>query len=139
QWQPVPAGMPQSWLSGVGVYQGELYVSGAFFFQGSSYLVRWNGSQWTGVGNGLASVVWDLKVFDDESTSTLAVAGIPFVQGVPGTLGLAKWNGKQWHASGSGINDEGRALAIYNFGDGPTLYVGGAFSTAGGLPANRVA
>jgi len=142
QWQAIPGGFPGGgWLSGLGVFNGELYVSGAFIFPGSSYLVRWNGSQWTGVGAGLASVVWDLKMFDEGAGPSLAVAGIPFPQGVPGTFGIAKWNGTQWQAFGSGVNPEGRALAIFDSGDGPSLYVGGTFTTTpgAGLTVNRIA
>src|SRR5262249_29105133 len=41
-------------------------------------------------------------------------------------------------ASG-GTNDVVYAMTVFNGGDGPVLYVGGNFGTAGGAPASRVA
>jgi len=65
--------------------------------------------------------------------------------GIPAN-NLARWNGKVWSAVGSGTNSSVYALAVYNekstisfplsYGK---LYAGGLFTSAGGIPANRVA
>ncbi|MEK7676755.1 MAG: choice-of-anchor D domain-containing protein, partial [Verrucomicrobiota bacterium] len=47
----------------------------------------------------------------------------------------AKWNGSAWSALGSGLNSLVNELAV----SGSDLYVGGAFTTAGGSAANRIA
>ena len=45
---------------------------------------------------------------------------------------IAKWDGSAWSALGSGMNSTVYALAV----SGTNLYAGGAFTTAGGVPAN---
>jgi hypothetical protein len=45
----------------------------------------------------------------------------------------------EWGPLGSGLNDEPHALAVFDDGNGPALYAGGEFTTAGGEPANRIA
>ncbi len=45
----------------------------------------------------------------------------------------------QWSALGSGTNGFVRALAVFDDGTGPAVYVGGQFTTAGGVPANFIA
>jgi hypothetical protein len=40
---------------------------------------------------------------------------------------------------GNGVNDRVYSLGVYDDGAGPALYAGGSFTTAGGLPANRIA
>lgn len=47
-----------------------------------------------------------------------------------------------WSGLGSGLGggvQDGRAFAAFDSGSGPALYVGGNFSTAGGIPANNIA
>jgi hypothetical protein len=119
-----------------------LYISGPIVAPGISYYLRWDGTQWNGVGPGLASVVWDQKVFDDGSGPAMFVAGSPLVLGFPNftwTLGIAKWTGSKWESLGTGINGEGRAMAIFDDGGGEALFVGGNFHMAGGQPALRMA
>ncbi|MEI7979611.1 MAG: T9SS type A sorting domain-containing protein [Bacteroidota bacterium] len=55
---------------------------------------------------------------------------------------IAKWNGTAWSALGSGItgsntgsNSQVKSMAVYN----GELYVGGDFTTAGGVSANYIA
>jgi hypothetical protein len=55
---------------------------------------------------------------------------------------IAKWNGTAWSALGSGItgsntgsNSQVTSMAVYN----GELYVGGDFTTAGGVSANYIA
>ena len=53
---------------------------------------------------------------------------------------IAKWNGSSWSALGSGVsnpamNSEITSLAV----SGTTLYAGGNFGTAGGVPVNGMA
>jgi hypothetical protein len=55
---------------------------------------------------------------------------------------IAKWNGSEWSALGAGINDEGgavHALAAFDDGSGPALYVGGEFSQVDGQPIYNIA
>ena len=61
-----------------------------------------------------------------------------YAVGVTGTI--LHYDGASWSALGAGTNGLVRALAVHDSGSGPTLFVGGDFTVAGGLSsANRVA
>ena len=48
---------------------------------------------------------------------------------------IAKWDGSRWSALGSGVNFGVYAIAISD----SDVYVGGDFTTAGGISANHIA
>jgi len=57
---------------------------------------------------------------------------------------IARWDGTTWSAlsgpSGAGVSAGSvKAMVVYDDGSGPALWVGGDFTTAGGLIANRLA
>jgi hypothetical protein len=54
---------------------------------------------------------------------------------------LARWNGERWSDVGGEVNGRVDALLVYDdgLGGGPALYVGGSFTSVGGVGANRVA
>jgi hypothetical protein len=124
-----------------------LYVGGEFMMAGpiqTHGIARWNGTSWSAVGGGVGQSsepsILAMTVFDDGTGPALYVAGY-FTQigGVPAHH-VAKWNGTSWSALGSGVGDNGAlALAVFDDGTGPALYVGGEFTTAGGISANNIA
>ena len=65
QWTPAPASPASSFISSLGLYQGQLFISSPITAAGINYIARWTGAQWAGAGAGLNSVVWDQQVFDD--------------------------------------------------------------------------
>ena len=54
---------------------------------------------------------------------------------------VARWDGTSWEALGSGITNgiQVNSLAIWNDGTAPALYVGGEFSSAGGVACSHIA
>ena len=54
---------------------------------------------------------------------------------------IAKWDGTAWAPLGSGIEECCFVLALAGFDDGtgPALYVGGNFALAGGVPSRNIA
>lgn len=105
-------------------------------------------SSWLPLGLGLsggfpASSVIDMIEHDDGSGWALFVVG-SFLQaaGLPAPL-VAKWTGTSWSPLSSGLStgffDTGRALAIFDEGQGPRLFVAGIFQTAGGIAASNIA
>jgi hypothetical protein len=58
---------------------------------------------------------------------------------------IAKWNGQQWLPLGAGLSDGnltgglGNALAVFDDGSGPALFVGGNFTSAGGVAVSNLA
>jgi len=95
---------------------------------------------WQADIGGMDGAVYAMIVYDD-GTGPALYAGGSFldVNGVHAS-GIAKWDGAAWTALGSGVTGrEVRALAVYDDATGPALYVGGAFASAGGVPASNIA
>jgi hypothetical protein len=129
-----------------------LYVGGYFTTAGSvatNGIAKWDGTSWSALGSGFINSNYGNNY--PGSINALAVSGstvyasgnFTTAGGVP-AVNLAKWDGTSWSALGSGFtyNSYGNsypgsinALAV----SGPTLYVGGYFDTAGGVPANSLA
>ncbi|MCP4590906.1 MAG: hypothetical protein GY842_09180 [bacterium] len=123
--------------SGVALYAG-----------GYNYLAKWDGSQWSDIspsGAGVNGWVNELTTFDDGSGVALYVGGNFYVSLAGGGYAsdIAKWDGTQWSElsgpSGSGVNNLVLALVTHDDGSGMALFVGGDFSTAGGVAANKIA
>jgi len=122
----------------------KLYVGGDFTVAGGvavGGLARWSGSEWTGVPGSEAavgSVVSALEVFDDGSGDALYVAS-----NSPEVGYITRWDGVGWTSlsgpAGTGTDGPIRALQTFEDADGVGLFVGGDFSTAGGLPAANLA
>ena len=110
---------------------------------GTEFIARWKSSAWqalgTGVGGACSSVL-DLLVYDDGTGSALYAGGEFTTAGsVAGTSCIARWKDGAWHALGTGVSDFVNALCVYDDGTGSALYVGGLFTKAGGVTANRIA
>ena len=125
----------------------ELYAGGLFSTGGGSanYIAKWNPGApgtWSTLGSGMSFYVRALTVFDD-GTGPAMYAGGGFItaEGVSANH-IAKWTPGApgaWSALGNGTDAEVSALTVFDDGTGPALYVGGAFSTAGGGNANDIA
>ena len=86
----------------------------------------------------------DFALFDDGGGERLYVTGPFLTVGDLTVQGIAAWDGTTWQAlagpSGPvGLRGAGAALAVFDDGSGPALYVGGAFTTAGDVTASRIA
>lgn len=131
-----------------------LYAGGDFTSAGgvsTAGIARWNGLEWSSVGGGLtgpaAKRVMSMTVFDggDERGPELVVGGRFSEAGGTAAKNIAKWNGTSWSPLGSGLGGvsptEVGALASFvdGGGSGPSLYVGGYFTNAGGVSVNGIA
>jgi hypothetical protein len=129
-----------------------LYVGGRFISAGgvlTNHIAGWDGHDWSAlagdVGSGINSSGWvaALTVFDDGSgTGPALYVGGPFTSaGGVLTDNVARWNGTTWSKLGDGVNGSVRAFAVFDdeSGAGPSLYAGGYFTSAGGVPASKVA
>jgi trimeric autotransporter adhesin len=122
---------------------GDLHIGGSFGDAGgvtaADHLARWTGAEWVAVGvdpitgegvfNG---AVKTLTSFGDQ----LYVGGeFDDIGGDPQADHLARWNGTAWSrvgsngAGGESLNATVNALAV----NGNALFVGGAFTDAGGI------
>jgi hypothetical protein len=87
-------------------------------------------------------LVGELAVFDDGSGPTLIVAGAFESAGGVEAHSIAAWDGHAWSSLGGGLTGGiggVTALAVFDDGSGPALFVGGDFLQAGGTPAFRIA
>ena len=133
---------------------GALYVAGNFDQVGTSRLAarniaKWDGQSWSaldlGVHDGGGSLPYlsahAMAVFDDGTGPALYVGG-EFTHVGSSSLpasSIAKWNGSSWSALGDGIAGTVIAMTTFDDGNGPALYVGGDFETAGGVTVNNIA
>jgi hypothetical protein len=129
---------------------GELYTGGTFTQAGGSAcngIAKWNGAVWTSLGSvgsndGSSAGVGGALVRDVAvgANGDFYVGGT-FVQ-VSATLAnnIAKWDGSSWSPlganTGNGLNGMAYAVAVAPNG---AVYVGGDFTGAGSVLANRVA
>src|SRR5688572_14733705 len=129
-------------------YQNELWVGGDFNNVGGCTscdgLVKWDGTTWVGGNSGVdvnGGVDSTVRVLLVDPVNDLLYMGGHF-QGLTvndvynGNLnGVAVYDGSDWTALGTGVNSYVRAITIYN----GNVIVGGDFSTAGAVTANKVA
>ena len=125
-----------------------LYVGGDFTSAGgqsANNIAKWDGATWSALGEGTSAKVRALHVFHNGSGPALRVGGEFLSAGDLEVFFIADWDGASWsdleNWSGSGTGTNGPVYAITSFEDlgAPALYVGGAFTAAGGMPANHVA
>ena len=130
-----------------------LYAGGNFYTAGgvaASKIAKWDGVTWSPLGSGMANAdglgVHDLAVFDDGSGPALYAAGAFGTAGGVTVNHVARWDGSSWSPlvgpggpGVGGVGDVARALAVYDDGAGPALFVGGSFVWVGGVQVNRVA
>ena len=123
-----------------------LYVVGDFLNADDipvDRIATWNGTEWAPLaGGGTNEFVASLTVWDDGSGDgpALYVGGFFTMAGGVDATFIAKWDGVRWSPLGSGMDGGSvRAMTAYDDGSGPALYVGGFFTTAGGVEANGIA
>lgn len=127
-----------------------LFVGGSFDFAGgvpASQIARWDGSAWSSVGGGLDKSARWVTTYDLDDAGPmpelLYAAGDFTIAGGVAALGIASWDGTTWAPLGSGIGGQVWAMLGYDVdGPGPIsnkLYVGGEFTSAGGMPASQIA
>jgi hypothetical protein len=143
-WAALGSGMNCCGVGALAVYDDgggpALFAGGAFTNAGYNYTAKWDGSGWAAIGTGVNWAVGALAVYDDGTGPALYASGLfTTVGGVP-VNHIAKWDGSSWATLGSGLDDGvALAFAVYDDGGGPALYAAGDFTSAGGVPASRIA
>jgi len=124
----------------LGVVGGELYAGGEFWLSGSAStrgIARWDGGAWTAVGGGL---IGDVLALGPDPTGALVAGGsFQFALGGPEVNNIARWDESSWNAIGAGFDGQVRAVGTFDFGEGPTLVAGGAFTASGPAATPHVA
>ena len=153
QWSAVGTGMNQTVSNLIVLDDGRgaaLYASGGFTTAGGvtvNRIAKWDGTNWSGLGSpvpGVPALVTGLGVYDDQSGGGEALyVSFDAEQTSNGVTvnRIAKWDGSNWSPLGSGLNHTAAALQAFDdgTGEGQRLYVGGAFTEAGGEPIEYLA
>jgi len=130
-----------SWNDGRG---GALYVSGALTQAGDTGvegIARLAGGSWSrlgaDVGYGMNGTIYAFASYDDGTGPSLYAGGDFNLAGGSEVYHLARWTGAGWSplgaAGGPRLGGSVRALAVYDDGNGPALYVGGRSLTLDGV------
>jgi hypothetical protein len=141
---------------GEALYAGGDFTSAAGGTVQANRIARWNGTSWSSLGTGSANGVNDLvralTVFDDGLGGGKALyAGGRFTSaGGLSTSRIARWDGAGWSAFASGMALSGSPFSsgmlpevdvLVSFPEGflPRLFVGGNFTSAGGVASIGIA
>jgi hypothetical protein len=130
---------PGTLVSALTVFNGRLVA--AFWGVGGELegaVHAFDGTSWQPFGGTFSNFIHALAVYNGELIvgGNFATAG-----GVPCSR-IARWNGASWSPLGLGVAAPGTVLALAVFLNGglqSVLYVGGAFSTAGGAAVRNLA
>ncbi|MFO0829215.1 MAG: hypothetical protein U0572_13840 [Phycisphaerales bacterium] len=122
----------------------QLYATGSFTTAGgnpnTARIARWNGANWESVGGGLQAQFSNVL---GSFGGKLYVGGYFDSAGnVAGTAKIARWNGATWesiNAQLSSFLSAVWALAVYDDGGGPALYIGGNYLNIGGAGIDHIA
>jgi len=144
-WSPLGSGVGGGTNPGVSALAldggGSLYAGGRFTTAGgvpASNLARWDGSTWSALGDGVNGDVYALAL---DGSGRLYVGGdFTSAGGVTGDY-IAKWDPatQTWSDLGGGLGGSYRNVHALAFDANWDLYVGGSFTTAGGVAASSVA
>jgi hypothetical protein len=124
-------------------------VVGGEFKGGSGLLLnrvaRYQSGQWSALGQGFDFGVETLGFFDLGSGRDLYAGGLFTKSGTTSVGAVARFDGSNWQPLGNGLKVFGflpgtaLAMAEYDAGSGPALYVGGQFTNAGSVAAEGIA
>lgn len=138
-WAPLGAGV-DGYVSDLFVLDREdsaqeLYATGDFTLAGdvaANWIARWDGASWSALGGGLGWIGTAVAA-KEEPAGASVYAG--YIGG-----DVDRWDGHVWVPLGNGVSDAVRVLEAVDGGEQEsTLYVGGDFSSAGGISANSIA
>jgi trimeric autotransporter adhesin len=126
----LPAGSSATSLKSVG---DDLYL-GCYctFASGAKNIGKWDGKEWAAVGSGLDKGVQRILA----NGSDLYAVGVFAKAGDLAVNGVARWDGKDWTALGSGVSPANAGALFVGAGG---LWLGGSFTTAGGIPSRNIA
>ena len=117
-----------------------IYVGGNFQTIGgvpANRVARWDGTQWTPLGDGLPGRVTCMAVYDHGTGPLLHVAHLLYASDGTPMYAVQRWTGKSWDKLAL-ANKVIRCMAVHNPGSGPVLACGGDFQFLGGLSGGSV-
>ena len=136
----IGGGDPQVYALAFDRSSGILFAAGSFTMAGGvpcSRIAKWNGVGWAPLGTGMSNSVYSLVV---DSSGNLYAGGSFGTAGGVTCNRIAVWNRVAWSALGSGISGGSDPYVRCLTRDAlDNIYVGGLFTTAGGIPCHNLA
>lgn len=125
-----------AYVSSLEVFHNELYIAGWFkqaWGDPENFIMRWDGTQFRDVGNGLDGPVYRMHVYNDE----LYVCGSFTQAGNLSVTNAAKWDGISWNQITPGFRNNGPILDILVAQN--NLYIGGGFDSIQNIQVYNIA
>ncbi len=126
---------------GSDLYAGGSFSSASGFKAGE--IARWDGEAWFHAqGRGVDGFIESLTaVQTEDGPQVLAFGDFDAVGPAKETKDLALFDGEEWSTLDGGLTSGGsiEAVATFDDGTGPKIYVAGEFTEIGGLPAGNIA
>jgi len=137
-WWPLGSGLNGA-VSAIAINGSDVYAGGNFTSAGgvnATNIAHWNGSSWSALGTGLNNTVTAIAIGSDG----IYVGGAFTTAGGVTVNRVARWDGAAWNSLGGGTtNGVGGSVNAILPVSPAQIYVGGTFTTAGVVAANRVA
>jgi hypothetical protein len=104
-------------------------------------VAKWDGAAWHPFAQLGMSSIRAICAYDNGERPYLYIGG----DGGGSSGPIMRWDGQSWSGVGGGVTTspggglQVTAMAVFDDGTGPALFVAGAFATAGGVPARNIA
>jgi trimeric autotransporter adhesin len=156
-WSEVGGGMDSevATLASVQIDGQPLLIAGGGFRNAGGTetlsVARWNGQNWAPMGAGFGTsgspgFVSGLSMWDDGSGPSLYASGAITRSGNQRLGHVARWNGSAWRplladapTSGLAPDNTSRAMAVFDDGNGPALYLAGELFHVGDKASRGIA
>jgi len=146
EWEALGEGVNGYVYSIIADGAGSIYVGGQFTSAGgvqANNIAKWDGTHWSALKGGIYhtrpayGTVYSLAI--DRFGFVYAGGFFDLADGKPANY-VARWDGAEWNSLGDGITGELWA-SVYALATGlrGNLYVGGQFTSAGGVEAQNIA
>jgi len=143
-WFPLGAGIDGFCFAITVDQNGMVYAGGEFELVGAGVgannIAKWDGQSWLPLGQGIEGNDAACVALAVDQNNNLFVGGeFTMINGVLANS-IARWDGSSWSSLDGGLNESvGDNCGAIAIGQSGTVYIGGFFSSAGGVPAEHIA
>jgi hypothetical protein len=133
-WQSLGTGVTSGKVNCLKEYNDTLFVAGTFYEVNDTIMTRgiitWDGNNWNSIGPGVSGGFQDIEDMEVFQGQLYAGGFFGYINGLHAP-GICRYNGTAWDSVGTGMNGPVKCLFVDSVNN--RLYVGGQFTTAGGV------